>query len=123
LLDAAEKAIDPATDIDGARREFRVFRDKWDEIGRVPRDQMSSLEARARGLEKRIRDAEDAQWQRTDPEAQARAAQFADRAAQLEDQARKAAERGKDKDATALREQAAQWREWADAAADAIADR
>ena len=84
---------------------------------------MHSLEARARALEKRIRDAEDAQWQRTDPEALARAAQFADRAAQLEDQARKAAERGKDRDAAKLRDQAAQWREWAAAAESAVTDR
>ena len=123
LLDAAEKSIDPASDLDGARREFRTFREKWDEIGKVPREQMHSLEGRARALEKRIRDAEDAQWQRTDPEALARAAQFADRAAQLEDQAAKAAERGKNRDAEKLREQAAQWREWAQAAQSAIADR
>ncbi|MFW0784782.1 DUF349 domain-containing protein [Gordonia sp. CPCC 206044] len=123
LLDDAEKSIDPAADLEAARREFRTFRDKWDEIGKVPRDQMNSLEGRARALEKRIRDAEETQWQRTDPEAQARAAQFADRAAQFEDQARKADERGKTKQATELREQAAQWREWADAAASAIADR
>lgn len=123
LLDDAEKTIDPTSDLEAARRDFRSFRDKWDEVGKVPREQMSSLEGRARALEKRLRDAEDAQWQRTDPEAQARAAQFADRAAQLEDQARKADERGKAKDAAKLREQAAQWKEWADAAASAIADR
>lgn len=120
LLAAAEAAIDPGTDLEAARREFRAFRDKWDEIGKVPREQMHSLENRARALEKRIRDAEDAQWQRTDPEAQARAAQFAERAAQFEEQARKAAERGKNRDAEKLREQAAQWHEWARAAQSAI---
>ena len=123
LLDAAEASINPKSDLDGARKAFRAFRDKWDEIGKVPREQMQSLEGRARALEKRIRDAEDAQWQRTDPEALARAAQFADRAQQLEDQATKAEARGKAKDAAKLREQATQWREWADAAANAIADR
>lgn len=123
LLDEAEKTIDPVADLDGARRDFRVFRDKWDELGKVPREQMGSLESRARALEKRIRDAEDAQWRNSDPEAQARAAQFADRAAQLEEQARKADERGKAKDAAALREQASQWKEWADAAASAISGR
>jgi hypothetical protein len=123
LLAEAEKLITPNTDLDAARREFRAFRDKWDEIGKVPREQMHALENRARALEKRIRDAEDAQWQRTDPEAEARAAQFADRAAQFEEQATKAAERGKDRDAAKLREQAAQWREWAEAARSAISDR
>lgn len=120
LLESAEKAIDPAADLEGARREFRNFRDKWDELGKVPREQMNSLESRVRALEKRVREAEETQWQRTDPEAQARAAQFADRAAQLEEQAAKADERGKSKDAAKLREQAAQWREWASAAANAL---
>ena len=123
LLDTAEKAITPDSDLAAARREFRTFREKWDEIGKVPRDQMHALENRARALEKRIREAEDAQWQRTDPEAQARAAQFADRAAQFEEQAAKAEARGKQRDADKLRDQAAQWREWAQAAQSAIADR
>lgn len=123
LLGEYEALIKPDTDLDAARRDFRTFRDKWEELGKVPREQMQSLEGRARALEKRIRDAEDAQWQRTDPEALARAAQFADRVAQLEDQARKAEERGKAKDAAKLREQADQWREWAQAAQSAISDR
>lgn len=123
LLAAAEADIDAAKNTEAARNRFHAFRDKWDEIGKVPREQMNSLENRARALEKRVRELEDRQWQRTDPEAQARAAQFADRAAQLEEQAVKAEERGKTKDAEKLRAQATQWREWADAAHSAIADR
>lgn len=122
LLAEAEK-LDPATDLDAARRGFRTLRDKWDEIGKVPRDQMNALESRIKQIEKKIRDAEGAQWRRTDPEAQARAEQFASRVAQLEDQAAKAEAAGKDRDAKKLREQAAQWREWAQAAESAVADR
>ncbi|MFT4044680.1 MAG: DUF349 domain-containing protein [Gordonia sp. (in: high G+C Gram-positive bacteria)] len=123
LLAEAERLIDPATDIDAARREFRAFRDKWEAIGKVPREQIHTLENRANALEKRIRDAEETQWQRADPEAQARAAQFAERAAQFEEQARKAADRGKTREAEKLLAQAAQWREWAHAAQSAINDR
>ena len=83
---------------------------------------MHSLEARIKAVEKRIRDAESAQWQRTDPAVKARAQQFADRVAQLEDQAAKAEANGKSKDARKLREQAEQWREWARAAEGAIGD-
>lgn len=122
LLTRAEKSIDPAADLDAARREFRLIRDQWDEIGKVPREQMHSLEARIKAVEKRIRDAESAQWQRTDPEVKARAQQFADRVSQLEDQAAKAEAGGKAKDARKLREQAEQWREWARAAEGAISD-
>ncbi|MCF8602819.1 DUF349 domain-containing protein [Gordonia sp. HY442] len=123
LLADAEKTIDPTSDLDAARRDFRVFRDKWEAIGMVPRDQMHSLEGRVRALEKAIRDAEDSEWTRTDPEAQARAAQFAERADKLEEQAAKAAEAGKDKDAAKFREQAAQWRDWAGTAQSALGDR
>ena len=123
LLDEAEKNIDPSSDLEGARRAFRVFRDRWEELGKVPRDQMQSLEGRVRALEKRLRAEEEADWSRTDPEALARAAQFAERAAKLTEQADKAAAAGKDKDATSLREQAAQWNEWADAAKSAITER
>lgn len=122
LLTRAEKTIDPEGDLEAARRDFRAIRDQWDEIGKVPRDQMHSLEARIKAVEKRIRDAESAQWERTDPEVKARAQQFADRVAQLEDQAAKAEANGKDKDARKLREQAEQWREWARAAEGAIND-
>ncbi|MCF8588131.1 DUF349 domain-containing protein [Gordonia liuliyuniae] len=123
LLAEAEKTIDPVADLDAARRAFRVFRDKWEEIGKVPREKMHTLEGRVRALEKAVRDAEDSEWARTDPEAQARAAQFAERAEKLEVQAAKAAEAGKDKDAAALREQAAQWRDWAGTAQSALTDR
>ncbi|WP_372493236.1 DUF349 domain-containing protein [Gordonia alkaliphila] len=123
LLAEAEKTIKPHEDLEGARRAFRAFRDRWEEIGMVPRDQMSALEGRVRALEKKIREAEDSAWQRTDPEALARVAQFAERSAKLTEQADKAAAAGKDKDAADLRAQAAQWDEWAQAAKSAVDDR
>ncbi|MFT4088926.1 MAG: DUF349 domain-containing protein [Gordonia sp. (in: high G+C Gram-positive bacteria)] len=123
LLDDAEAKIDPSADLDAARREFRAFRDKWEELGMVPRDQMHAIEGRVRALEKRLRDAEDADWTRTDPEALARAAQFAERADKLEEQAAKAEQAGKARDAAKFREQAAQWREWAGTAQSALDNR
>lgn len=123
LLAEYEKSIDPDADLDLARREFGNFRERWDELGKVPREQMHSLEARARALEKRIRQAEDAVWSRTDPEALARAAQFAERAAKLTEQADKAAAAGKERDAAEFRKQAAQWTEWAAAAQSAVDER
>ncbi|MFT4201646.1 DUF349 domain-containing protein [Gordonia sp. (in: high G+C Gram-positive bacteria)] len=123
LLDAAEKSIDPTSDLDGAKRSFRQLQQKWDEIGKVPRDQMGKLDGRLRALERKIREVEDEKWNREDPEVAARAAQFAEKVATLEEQARKAEERGKTADAKKLREQAKQWQEWADAAKTAVSDR
>ena len=48
-------------------------RDRWDAAGKVPRDQMKSLEGRIRKVEQAIRSVEDDQWKRSDPEKSARA--------------------------------------------------
>ena len=58
---------------------------------------------------------------RVDPEALARAEQFRSRAEQFERQAEKAAAAGRTKEAEEARSSATQWREWADAAAKAVA--
>ncbi|QKT07485.1 DUF349 domain-containing protein [Gordonia sp. X0973] len=123
LLDEAERTIDPKADLAAARRAYRLLQERWDEIGKVPRDQMGRLDGRMRALERKIRDAENESWRREDPEVAARAAQFAEKVAALEEQARKADERGKTSDAKKFREQAKQWQEWADAAKTAVSDR
>ncbi|WP_067704813.1 DUF349 domain-containing protein [Nocardia jejuensis] len=115
--------IDPAAGLDAARSALRDLQEKWDAIGKVPRERMHDLEARLRAVEKRVRDAVDAQWRRSDPEAMARAAQFRERVAQFEEQAAKAQAAGKTRDADKALEQAKQWREWAEAAEGAVSQR
>ncbi|WP_067546372.1 DUF349 domain-containing protein [Nocardia crassostreae] len=115
--------IDTESGLDAARAALRDLQEKWDAIGKVPRERIHDLEARLRAVEKRVRDAVDAQWRRTDPEAMARAAQFRERVAQFEEQAAKAEAAGKKRDAEKAREQAKQWREWADAAEGAVSQR
>lgn len=114
--------IDPAVDLDAARAALRDLQEKWDALGKVPREKMQELEGRLRAIEKSVRDAVDAQWRRTDPEALARAAQFRERVAQFEEQAEKATAAGKAKDAKRAQEQAQQWREWAEAAEGAVGE-
>ncbi|MDT5002558.1 MAG: hypothetical protein QOK12_4663 [Mycobacterium sp.] len=116
LLAQAE-AID-STDPDAARAALRAIEDKWDAIGKVPRERGAELERRLRVVEKRIRDAASTGW--TDPEAQARADQFRIRAEQYEQQAVKADAAGRTKDAEQARANATQWREWAEAAVEAL---
>ena len=115
--------IDPSGDLDAARAALRDLQEKWEAIGKVPREQMHDLEARLRAIEKRVRDAADSQWRRTDPEAVARAAQFRERVAAFEEQAAKAEAAGNTRDAEQARAQADQWREWADAAEGAVSNR
>ncbi|MGB3354533.1 MAG: DUF349 domain-containing protein [Mycobacterium sp.] len=115
LLAEAEKL--DASDLDAARAALRTLGDKWDAIGKVPRERSADLERRLRAVEKKIRDTPSGG---VDPEAQARADQFRVRAEQFERQAEKAAAAGRTKDAEQARASAEQWRQWADAAADAL---
>jgi Domain of Unknown Function (DUF349) len=121
LLTDAEKidTSDPA----GARAALRAVQARWEEIGKVPRDDIRPLEARLRAVEERVREAADRQWQRTDPEAEARVAQFRERVAQFESQAAKARAAGDAKRAAAAEAQAAQWREWLGTAEQAVQHR
>lgn len=115
LLAEAEK-ID-TSDLDAARAALRAIGEKWDAIGKVPRERGAELERRLRAIEKKVRDAPS---HGVDPEAQARADQFQARAEQYERQAEKAAAAGRTKDAEEARANAEQWRQWAEAAADAL---
>ncbi|WP_082468834.1 DUF349 domain-containing protein [Sciscionella sediminilitoris] len=122
LLTEAE-SIDPQHGLDAAKAALRKLQERWDSIGKVPRDRMRELENRFKAVEERVRSAEQASWRRTDPEAQARAEQFAERVAQFEEQARKARAAGDERRARKAEEQAAQWREWLTTAQNAVADR
>lgn len=115
LLAQAER-LDP-TNRDAARTALRSIVQRWDAIGKVPRERSAELERRLRAIEKKLRDA---QPDRTDPQAQARAEQFRARAEQFERQAEKAQEAGRGKDAEAAKANAEQWQQWADAAEDAL---
>lgn len=117
------EAVDPRGDLEAARAALRRIQDQWDEIGKVPRNRMADLEGRLRAYEKRVREASDAQWKRSDPEADARAEQFRERLAHLEDQLARAEAAGRAKDADKLRPQVEQWRQWTQAATSAVAER
>jgi hypothetical protein len=117
LLAEAEKI--EVTNAKAAQAALRSITDRWDAIGKTPRDSGPELDRRLRAVEKKVRDAVDAG--RIDPEALARAEQFRSRAEQFERQAEKAAAAGRDREAEEARASAAQWREWAAAAAQAVA--
>ena len=121
LLVEAEKIdlSDPA----GARAALRGLQERWEEIGKVPRDDIRSLEARLRAVEEKVRESADRQWRRTDPEAEARVAQFRERVAQFEAQAEKAHAAGDNRRAEQARSQAEQWREWLATAEQAVQQR
>jgi len=63
LLVEAE-AIDVGADVKAAQAALRDIHQRWESIGRVPREAMGSLDRRLRAVEDRVRDAVDAEWRR-----------------------------------------------------------
>jgi hypothetical protein len=56
LVSEAER-LDPSSDLEGARRRLRAIHDKWEKVGRVPRESVHALEQRLAAVEQRVRDA------------------------------------------------------------------
>ncbi|QZN84278.1 DUF349 domain-containing protein [Cellulomonas sp. C5510] len=87
LLVEAE-AIDPAKGLGQAKAALRSIQDRWEAAGKVPRADIQRVEGRLRAVEARVRDADQAEWRRTNPETRARAegaaAQLENAIAQLE---------------------------------------
>jgi hypothetical protein len=72
LLVEAE-AILPVTDLKAAKAALRAVAERWEAIGHVPRDARPKLDGRLNAVERAVREAEEAEWQRSNPEARARA--------------------------------------------------
>lgn len=89
MLAEAEAGLLPVTDLATAKEQFRDFLSRYNEIGHVPRNAIRGLDNRVRALESAIREAEDEEWRRTDPEARKRAedtiAMFTSHIAKLEE--------------------------------------
>ncbi len=87
LLDEAEPLL-KATDRESARAALLSIQQRWDEIGRVPREQVRVIEDRLRKVEAAVRKLDEDHWERNNPEKKARteglASQLTDAIAKLE---------------------------------------
>ncbi|WP_240645834.1 DUF349 domain-containing protein [Georgenia sp. SYP-B2076] len=72
LLEEAE-ALLPVTDVKAAKAALRPIQERWEEAGKVPRNDVQRVEGRMRAVEQAVRDADQAVWQRSNPEKRARA--------------------------------------------------
>jgi hypothetical protein len=72
ILADAERLV-PVHDIKAARAALREIHDRWEAAGMVPREAKPALEGRLHAVERAVQEAQDAEWQRTNPEARARA--------------------------------------------------
>ncbi|WP_020387504.1 DUF349 domain-containing protein [Kribbella catacumbae] len=120
------EAILPVNDAKAARDQLRDLLDRWDAIGKVPRDSMRTIDGRLRAVEQAVKSAEDEVWNRSNPEARARAEatvkQLQSLIADLEKQAAKHEAQGNTRKATEAREAIAARREWLTQAQNALTD-
>lgn len=72
-LAAKAEALLPIEDIEATKKALRKIQDQWEDIGQVPSRDVSRIEGRLRAVERELREAENREWQRTDPETRARA--------------------------------------------------
>ena len=126
LLDEAEATLLPVTDLAAGRAGFRSFLEKYNQYGRVPREQVRTLDARVKALESAVRRAEEDEWRRTDPEARARAedtvAMLEAEIAKLTEKIAKAEARNDSKVAAKARESIATYTTWLDQAKATLAE-
>jgi hypothetical protein len=89
LLEQAEKIL-TNTDRVSAREALTTIQLRWDEIGRVPRDQVRPVEDRLRKVESHVRQLDEQHWEKNNPERKARseglASQLQDAITKLEDE-------------------------------------
>jgi hypothetical protein len=125
LLVEAE-ALVPVTDLEAAKKALRDLGEKWEAAGKVPRDRMKELEGRMRAVEQAVRQVEDEQWRKSDPEKSARAdgmvAQLESAIAQVEADLEKARAAGNDKRVRELEENLASRQSFLDMARKVSAD-
>ncbi|RZT11877.1 uncharacterized protein DUF349 [Kribbella sp. VKM Ac-2569] len=120
------ETILPVEDARTAREQLREYLDRWDQIGKVPRDSMRAIDGRLRAVEQAVKAAEDEVWNRSNPEARARAEatvkQLQSLISDLEKQASKFEAQGNTRKATEAREAIAARREWLTQAQNALTD-
>jgi Domain of Unknown Function (DUF349) len=115
LLAEGEQLL-PVTDVTAAKAAYRTLLERWNAIGKVPRESIRPLENRLRAIDKAISAAEDERWRRNNPEARARAedtaAKLEAQIIALEDKAARAEARGDQRAAQEAVDSAATYREW-----------
>ncbi|WP_051210108.1 DUF349 domain-containing protein [Rathayibacter toxicus] len=71
LLDEAEQLLEEQHH-EKAKRALLSIQEHWDAIGRVPREQVRTIEDRLRAVEAHVRRLDEERWKRNNPERQAR---------------------------------------------------
>ncbi|MGV8885279.1 MAG: DUF349 domain-containing protein [Microbacteriaceae bacterium] len=75
LLTEAEPLI-AETDRVKAKNALAAIQNRWDKVGKVPRDKVKTIEDRLRKVETAVRKLDEDHWQKSNPEKQARSDGF-----------------------------------------------
>lgn len=115
ILKDAEQHM-PFKKIDSARAVMKDIRARWDEAGRVPRKDMSRMEAGIGTFERALTELEDEHWRRSNPETKARTnsalVQLEEAIEQLESELSVAEQAGDQKKIAAAKEALEARRQW-----------
>jgi tetrahydromethanopterin S-methyltransferase subunit B len=71
LIKEAQK-IDPEKDLATAKSELLALQQKWEKIGKVPREKVREVEDKFRAVEGKVKAAEQEVWRKSDPATKAR---------------------------------------------------
>lgn len=72
LAEEAE-ALLPIKDLEDVKAKLRSIQDRWEDVGRVGSKDSARIEGRLKAVEREVREAENREWRRSDPETKARA--------------------------------------------------
>lgn len=67
------EALLPITNLEVTKQKLRSIQDRWEEVGRVGSRDSARIEGRLKAVERELREAENREWRRSDPETKARA--------------------------------------------------
>ena len=111
LLAEAER-MDPTADPQGAQTALRSLQDRYEKIGKVPRDAIQPLDERMRAVEAKVRDALDARWAGSAANENPMLASMRDKVADATEKLARAEKSGDAKRIRRADEDLAKWQGW-----------
>ena len=111
LLAEAER-MDPKDDPQGAQRALRGIQERWEKIGKVPRESIQSLDDRMRAVETKVREALDARWAGSAANENPMLASMRDKVTDATEKLERAQKSGDAKRIRRAEEELAKWQSW-----------
>ena len=69
LIIAEAEKLDPLANLAEAKKQLLLIQNRYDKAGKVPKDKIRETDDRMRAVDKKIKDAEQENWRKSDPAA------------------------------------------------------